>query len=91
MMPGGAGESLSLAVAGVKNAVRLARFCAVGNLRGIDAEETDAELRAVRGDGHETVAVGDALHHCDEGAGVLAWAGARKQHRRPLSNRGRRF
>ncbi len=64
--PGGSDGSLRLAVPSVKTAEGPAGFVAMGNLRGVDAREADAELGAVGGDGRDGVAVGDALDGGDQ-------------------------
>ena len=39
----------------------------VGVLGGVNAQEADAELGAIRGESHEGIAVADGLHGGDEG------------------------
>ena len=55
----------------------------VGDLGGSHPEQAEAERRPFGGDGREGVAVGDALHPGDEGAGVAALAEIRKSTKKP--------
>lgn len=48
---------------------RLGLRCATGDLRAVNAQEADADLGSIIGDGHDGVPIAHALHGGDEGAG----------------------
>lgn len=57
----------------------LAWLVPVGEFRGVNAKEPDTELRAVRGEGNERIAVADLLDLGNEGAEGGGVGGRQKQ------------